>query len=74
MNPAAGVCDEKKKLSRELEDAAMAYGLALRNLSTQMAVVPKKQYDALRSHADELRLLSESARLALERHLVGHGC
>jgi hypothetical protein len=68
------VCAEKKQLGVLLENAAKDYSLALRNLSAQIAVVPKDIYDQLRARADGLRLQSESARLALERHIAEHGC
>ena len=68
------VCEEKKRLNLALENAATEYSVTLRGLSAQMAVVPKGVYDQLRSRADALRLKSESARLALERHIAEHGC
>lgn len=68
------VCKEKTSLNSELERAATEYSDALRNLSIQMAVVRKDVYEQLRLRADALRLRSERARLALERHIAEHGC
>src|SRR5207237_2134185 len=67
-------CEQKKKLNVELGDAVAAYSHAIRDLSIQVAVVPKEQYEALRAHADVLRLRSETARLALEQHISQHRC
>lgn len=68
------VCEEKTRLSSELERCATEYSGALRNLSAQMAVVPKDVYDKFRLRADALRLKSEGARISLERHIAEHGC
>jgi hypothetical protein len=70
----ASLCKEKARLIFQLDDAASAHSQSIRKQSAQMAVLSKEKYEAFRAHADQLRARSETARLALERHLSEHGC
>jgi hypothetical protein len=43
-------------------------------IQRKLATSPKAEYERLQCAADEARLKSEQARLALERHVAAHGC
>jgi hypothetical protein len=57
----------------EFSVAADKYSAAVMQLHARLSVSPK-EYDRLRFAAEAVRLASEEARLALERHAASHGC
>ena len=67
-------CDEKAKLLKEYDRATAMFSKAVATLNAKMGTSPKAVYDGLRMAADEARMKSEHARLALERHSAEHGC
>jgi hypothetical protein len=59
---------------RELSLTTSKYGNCLRELSANMATLPKEEYDNVLRQCDEPREVSERARLALHWHMIEHGC
>jgi hypothetical protein len=67
-------CDEKARLVKLYEFATTGFAEAVTELRRKMGTVPKSEYESLSRAADEARLKSETARLAVERHEAEHGC
>ena len=61
-------------LVAEFDAAIHAYRLAVEALHSRLGVVPRETYETMKRDAEAARVRSEDARLALERHLVEHGC
>jgi hypothetical protein len=68
------LCDEKARLVKEYELATVAFSEAVSLLQRRMGTSAKKEYASLARAADETRVKSEKTRLALEQHIVSHGC
>jgi len=58
----------------EYEITAKKYSDAVTELQRKMGTSPKPEYDRLSRAADEARVRSEQARLALEQHIAAHEC
>jgi hypothetical protein len=67
-------CEEKTRLTAGYEVATTKFCEAVTELKQKMGTSPKTEYDRLARVANELRLKSEQARLALEQHLGVHCC
>lgn len=67
-------CSKKTQLLADYQSATARFSLAVTDLNEKMGVSPKSEYDRLRMAADDARMKSEEARLALERHTAEHGC
>ena len=67
-------CEEKQRLVAEYELATKKFSGAVTELQQKMGTSPKADYDRLSRAADEARVKSEQARLALEQHVAAHRC
>jgi hypothetical protein len=67
-------CEEKNRLLREYEAAAVAFSAAVIELRRRMGTSPKEEYKRLAQTSNEARVKSEGARMALEQHIAAHGC
>lgn len=67
-------CEEKQRLGGEYEAATKKFSDAVTELQRKMGTSPKDDYDRLSRAADEARVKSEQARLALEQHIAAHRC
>jgi hypothetical protein len=67
-------CEEKTGLLSEYETAAKKFSEAVTDLQHKMGTSTKSEYERLNRAADEARLKSEQARLALEQHIAAHNC
>jgi hypothetical protein len=67
-------CEEKARLVSEYETAAKRFAEAVTALQHKMGTSTKSEYERLNRAADEARLKSEQARLALEQHVAAHNC
>ena len=67
-------CEEKTRLTTGYEAATTKFCEAVTELNQKMGTSAKTEYDRLARVANELRLKSEQARLALEEHLGAHRC
>lgn len=70
----AGLCEEKKRLLDLYEEATKEYSRHLNDARSRMATSSKSVYENLLRKAEDARKNSESARLALQRHVDKHGC
>lgn len=68
------VCEEKQRLGLEYEIATKKFSDAVTELQRKMGTSPKNDYDRLSRAADQARVKSEQARLALEQHIASHRC
>ena len=66
-------CEEKTRLTARYEAATTRFCEAVTELNQKMGTSAKKNMTTSRV-ANELRLNSEQARLALEQHLAVHLC
>jgi len=67
-------CDQKNRLAQEYESATTQFSEAVKELRRQMGTSLKEEYARLDRAANEARVKSEHARLALEEHIAAHGC
>ena len=67
-------CEEKVRLMSEYETATARFSAAVGKLRRKMGTVPKVEYERLDRAANEARVKSEHARLAVEQHIAAHGC
>jgi hypothetical protein len=67
-------CDEKARLAAEYESATGKFAAAVKELNQRIGISPKGEYDRLDRAANEARVKSEQARLALEQHIAAHRC
>ncbi len=67
-------CEEKARLVSEYEAATTRFAGSVTELQRKMGTSPKSEYDRLQRAADEARVKSEQARLALEQHVAAHRC
>ena len=67
-------CEEKQCLAREYEAATANFSMGVTELHGKMGISQKEEYERLDRAANEARLKSEQARLALEQHVAAHRC
>jgi hypothetical protein len=67
-------CEEKKRLATEYESTTAKFAEAVADLRKKMGTSAKEEYQRLDRAANEARVRSEQARLALEQHVSAHGC
>jgi hypothetical protein len=67
-------CEEKVRLMSEYETATARFSAAVGELRREMGTVRKAEYERLDRVANEARVKSEHARLAVEQHIAAHGC
>jgi len=70
----ANICEEKARLVSEYETMAKKYSVAVTELQQRMGTSAKLEYERIARAADEARVKSEQARLALEQHVAAHNC
>ncbi len=58
----------------EYETATAKFSTAVAELRRKMSTVPKAEYKRLDRAANEARVKSEQARLAVEQHVAAHEC
>jgi hypothetical protein len=67
-------CDEKNRLATQYEASTTKFAEAVTELRKKMGVSARNIYLQLDRAANEARVQSEQARLALERHIATHDC
>jgi hypothetical protein len=67
-------CAQKTALVLAYRDSAAKYGLAVTELHDRIGTVPRETYERMHNGTEEARPSVESARLAVEEHVRGHGC
>jgi len=74
MEPIKESCPTKMILMRAWQTAADVYSTAVAELSRQIGVLPKQQYEKLKHAAETARKHSMDAQTNLEAHIAEHGC
>jgi ATP-dependent helicase YprA (DUF1998 family) len=74
MKAPTSDCDEKTRLAQQYELATSQFSEAVKKLSQKMGTSSKEEYARLDRVANESRVKSEQARLALEQHIASHRC
>jgi hypothetical protein len=67
-------CEEKARLAAEYESATARFSAAVTELNQRIGISPREEYERLDRAANEARVKSEQARLALEQHIAAHRC
>jgi len=67
-------CEEKTRLATEYESSTAKFSEAVTELRKKMGASAKEEYRRLDRAANEARVKSEQARLALEQHIAAHQC
>lgn len=67
-------CEEKARLMSDYNAATSKFSEAVAELHRRMGTSPKEEYERLDRAANEARVKSEQARLALEQHIAAHRC
>jgi ATP-dependent helicase YprA (DUF1998 family) len=67
-------CEEKTRLLVEYRAATSAFSEAVKEIRRMIGTSPKAEYERLERIANEARVKSEQARLALEAHNAAHRC
>jgi hypothetical protein len=67
-------CKDKSALLVIYSDTSRAYGAAVAELHDSIGVVGQAHYDRLHRIAEDARLATDAARIAMEEHTKKHGC
>jgi hypothetical protein len=67
-------CEEKERLLRAYSFATSDYMRAVKVLHARSGTMSKPDYEEIHKYAEQMRELTEQARLALEKHAAEHGC
>ena len=67
-------CEEKSRLVADYEEATARFLEAVKEVRRKMGTSPKEEYERLDRVANEARVRSEHARLAVEQHIAAHRC
>jgi hypothetical protein len=67
-------CGVKIRLTSEYEAATSMFSEAVTELRRKMGTSTKEDYERFGRAANEARVKSEQARLALEQHIAEHRC
>lgn len=67
-------CESKIRLISDYEAATALFSEAVTELRQRMGTSTKEEYDQLAWAANDARVKSEQARLALEKHVAEHRC
>jgi anthranilate phosphoribosyltransferase len=73
QNPDSA-CPEKDRLLKEYQVTTENFSGAVNDLQALRGTSSQEEYERLRRVAEEARLKSEQARLALENHTAAHRC
>ncbi len=68
------MCEDKARMLQEYSEAAEAFSNALSTLHHRLAIVPRDEYERLRTTAEAHRLRAEGLRATMEAHVNQHGC
>ena len=68
------LCEEKTKLLFEYQQATAQYSKAVSALTRNIGLVPKNEYDRLRTATERARQLTQIARENLQTHTHKHQC
>jgi hypothetical protein len=67
-------CEIQIRLTSDYEAATTLFSEAVTELRRRIGTSAKEEYDRLTWAANDARVKSEQARLALEQHLADHRC
>jgi hypothetical protein len=67
-------CEEKSRLATEYETSTAKFSETVTELRKKMGTSAREEYQRLDRAANEARVKSEQARLALEQHIASHRC
>jgi hypothetical protein len=67
-------CEIKIRLTSDYEAATTLFSEAVTALRRRIGTSTKEEYDRLTRAANDARVKSEQARLALEQHVADHRC
>jgi hypothetical protein len=67
-------CKAKARLTMEYEAATTKFSQAVTELRHKIGTTSREEYERLSRAANDERLKSEQARLALEQHTAEHCC
>lgn len=67
-------CDVKVRLAAQYEAATTSFSDAVTELRRKVGTSSKEEYDHLGRVANDARIKSEQARMALESHIAEHRC
>jgi RNase P subunit RPR2 len=68
------MCDRHGELLAAYQKAVALFSTTLDALQASRATASKDEYDRMRNYVEQTRLISEDARMDLERHVAEHGC
>jgi hypothetical protein len=68
------MCEEQSKLLSAYRRAVGHYNTAVEAMEAASETVTKAEYHRMRGYVEQSRVISEEARIALDRHLSEHGC
>ena len=74
MSKPIPICQDKRRLLADYQNATEAYASAVAELARMIGVVAQADYGVLTVATQRARRLSASAHEALEAHLDEHGC
>jgi hypothetical protein len=67
-------CEEKVGLATMYEAATAKFSEAVKELQQKIGISAKQEYESLDRAANQARVKSEQAGLALEQHIATHRC
>ena len=68
------MCERHDDLLADYQRTVRTFTMALDALQAAIAIAPGDEYDHIREYVEEARMISEQARINLERHDREHGC
>jgi hypothetical protein len=67
-------CEVKVRLTSQYEEATSLFSEAVTELRRKIGISTREDYEQLCRRANDARVKSELARLALEQHIAEHRC
>lgn len=67
-------CEVKIRLTSQYEEATTLFSEAVTELRRKIGISTREDYEQLGRRANDARVKSERARLALEQHIAEHRC
>jgi hypothetical protein len=68
------MCERHTELLTAYQKAVALFSTTLDALQAARANVAKDEYERMRNYVEQTRIISENARIDLERHVAEHGC